>query len=419
MEEKGVTVINGSSESVGPSRPSVSRSPSPNSRKSVNGEEERPRKFQNGWSREQERLMAEWSDIASCYRWLHDKSEKFFHTKTLWINLPVIVLSTLGGTANFGIQSLFENDENAKKYASFAIGGISLFAGLLTTVGNYLRYAQLEESHRVASIAWGKFQRLIAVELALKPDDRMDSLDFLKICRAELDRLIEQSPPIPKESIVLFEKKFGSIKELKKPDICGALEHTHVFESSETRLKQAAVEAALMLRRRKQTLSELVTPQMENRISAQIETRLNEAIEAKKRELEVELEHKREESLRANVEFERILAERKKKIEDEIELEKKKLYQEPVHHAQSLGAAVAAKMGGSQFESRLNYRRTSLATVKVDSGRKLIKSQHLPHPGIYSFESGEQKNKVVIPNEAQKPNDTLLDSSNIVIVNKE
>ena len=135
--------------------------------------------------------MAEWSDIASCYRWLHNQSNKIFHVKTLWINLPVIVLSTLGGTASFGIQSLFENDENAKKYASFGIGGISLLAGLLTTVGNYLRYAQLEESHRVAAIAWGKFQRLIAVELALNPIDRIDSLDFLKICRADLDRLIE------------------------------------------------------------------------------------------------------------------------------------------------------------------------------------------------------------------------------------
>jgi hypothetical protein len=419
MAEEGVNIINGTDGSVAPSRGTVSRSQSPNSRKSVNGEdEEKPKKFQNGWSREQERLMAEWSDIASCYRWLHDKSEKFFHTKTLWINLPVIVLSTLGGTANFGIQSLFENDENAKKYASFAIGGISLFAGLLTTVGNYLRYAQLEESHRVAAIAWGKFQRLIAVELALKPDDRMDSLDFLKICRADLDRLIEQSPPIPKESIVLFEKKFGTIKDLKKPDICGALEHTHVFESSETRLKQAAVEAALMLRRRKQTLNELLTPQIENRINAQIDTRLSEAIETRKKTLEVELEQKRIEAEKSREEYERALADRKRKIEEEIELEKKKLFQEPVHQSQALGAAVAAKMGGSQFESRLNYRRTSLANIKLEPMRKTVKSQQLPNPGIYAFETGEAKNKVITPEENQKTTDDALGNSDIVIISK-
>lgn len=72
------------------------------------------RRFLNGWSKEQERLMSEWSDIASCYRWLHDTSEKVYHTKTLWINLPVIILSTLGGTANFGIQSLFGDDDTSK-----------------------------------------------------------------------------------------------------------------------------------------------------------------------------------------------------------------------------------------------------------------------------------------------------------------
>jgi hypothetical protein len=324
-------------------------------------EEQTTKKFQNGWLKEQERLMAEWSDIASCYRWLHDKSEKIFAYKTLWINLPVIILSTLGGTANFGIQSLFENDEMAKKYASFAIGGVSLLAGLLTTVGNYLRYAQLEESHRVSSISWGKFQRLIAVELALNPNDRMDALDFLKICRAELDRLIEQSPPIPIEPIKMFEKRFGTIRDLKKPDICGSLEHTHVFESSETRLKQMAVEASLMLKRKKQTLNELVSPQIEKQIAEQVEARLNEVLESRKKQLEEEIEFKKEEDRKMKQELEQAIEDRKRRIQEEIELEKMKLFQEPVAHHQALDAAQTAKLGGSQFESRLNYRKSSLA----------------------------------------------------------
>ena len=403
MLEEGVTVINGtdingSVGSVG-SVKSASRSPSPESRKSANVDEEKekekekPKKFQNGWSKEQERLMAEWSDIASCYRWLHNQSEKIYHIKTLWINLPVIVLSTLGGTANFGIQSLFEGDENAKKYASFGIGGISLIAGLLTTVGNYLRYAQLEESHRVAAIAWGKFQRLIAVELALKPDDRIDSLDFLKICRADLDRLIEQSPPIPTEAITLFEKKIGNIRDLKKPDICGALEHTRVFESSETRLKQAAVEAALMLRRKKQTLSELVTPEIESRIAAQIQTRLNEAIETRKKTLEDEIEEKHREVERVNKEYERALEERKQKIKEEIELEKK------LQQDHSSTPPQLSKTGSSQFESRLNYRKRSISHAKQElTERALILHQK------DLLLSPEEKNTIVIP----KPEESVV-----------
>jgi hypothetical protein len=381
MSEQGVTVINGGGDS---------RASSPEKKP----EEEKKKKFQNGWSRELERLMADWSDIAICYRWLHDNSSKIFHTKTLAISLPVIFLSTLSGFSNIGVQAILES-ETAKKYASFVIAGISLIAGMLTTVGDRLRYAQLEESHRVAAISWGKFQRLIAVELALNPDERMDSLDFLKICRGELDRLIEQSPPIPKESITTFGNKFGTIKDLKKPDICGALEHTGVFESSETRLKHAAVEAALMLRRRKQALAELVTPQIEGRIKGEIESRLADAIELRKDRLEKEIEQKRQEAKRVQEEYEEALNERKKRIQEEIDTEKKKLYQESAQ-----GVATAIAKGGSQFESRLNFRRASILT-KGESSRKLVhmrsNSPPLKRDAIYKMEEGEQKNTVVVP----------------------
>ena len=258
---------------------SGSRSVSP-PKKDDKKEEKQEKRFLNGWSKEQEQLMSEWSDIALCYRWLHDNSEKIYHAKNLWINLPVIILTTLGGTASFGVQSVF-SDPVSKQYASFAIGSVSLFAGILTTVGNYLRYAQLEESNRVASIAWGKFQRLIAIELAMNPNERMDALDFLKICRADLDRLIEQSPPIPMEAIMVFEAKFGTIKELKKPDICGALEHTTVFNSSDLRLKQVAVDAAILLRQRRQTLNELLAPQVQETIQKKVDERLHLVLKKK------------------------------------------------------------------------------------------------------------------------------------------
>jgi hypothetical protein len=397
MSEKGVTVIDG--------RSTASRSQSP-AKKLENEEEEKPKRFLNGWSKEQERLMAEWSDIAVCYRWLHDNSNKIYHVKTLGISLPVIFLSTISGFSNIGVQAILESEE-AKKYASFAIAAISLIAGLLTTVGDRLRYAQLEESHRGAAISWGKFQRLIAVELSLNPIDRMDSLDFLKICRTELDRLIEQSPPIPKESITLFEKKFGNIKDLKKPDICGALEHTYVFESSETRLKQLAVDAALMLKMKKQALNELVTPQMTRTINNQIETRLNEALEARKKYLEEEIERKRQEAEKVNEEFEKALAERKKKIEEEIEIEKKKLYtavQTPTY-----------KFGESQFENRLKSKNIGATNT---STRSLTHSQ-LINPSIYTFDDSEPNENIII-NDIKNENNNIRKNSddNIIIINK-
>lgn len=377
MAEDGVHVINGTE------RPrSKSHSPTgtpPN--------EKKEKRFLNGWSKEQERLMAEWSDLAMCYRWLHDKSEKFFHSKTLWINLPVIILSTLGGTANFGIQSAF-SDPTTKQYASFAIGGISLFAGLLTTIGNYLRYAQLEESHRVASIAWGKFQRLIAVELALKPDDRIDSLDFLKICRADLDRLIEQSPPIPEESINLFDAEFGSINDLKKPDICGSLEHTRVFESSETRLKQVATEAALLLRHKRNALNELLSPQIQSTIRSQIDTRLTEALEERKKSIEEEIEVQREAQRKAEEELQHALDARQKKIEEEINAVRRPVVMKPTKSKNA-------------FESRMSFKQNPL-----------FQRPHFPPPAVSLEPASEELSNIIVIPSSQQPDKAALDASN-------
>lgn len=348
------------------------------------------KRFLNGWTREQETLMAEWSDLAMCYRWLHDKSEKHYHSKTLWINLPVIILSTLGGTANFGIQSLFE-DDNTKKYASFAIGGISLFAGLLTTIGNYLRYAQLEESHRVASIAWGKFQRLIAVELALNPDDRIDSMDFLKICRADLDRLIEQSPPIPEESIKLFEASFGLITDLKKPDICGSLEHTRVFESSQSRLKQVLSDAALMIRHKRRTLNELLSPQIQDTIKKQVETRLQEALEERKNTLKEELELEKASIKETEEEYQRALEERRRKIHSDIdnEIQQKK---------QGIVETPAKNSGPRQsnFEKRLQLKMNPMFSARVASPEKIRKEEPKKEEQPSLDTLGDQ-NVVIIP----------------------
>lgn len=233
-------------------------------------------KFHNGWTNEQEDLMEKWADMAACYRWLHDKCEKHYSRQNMFITVPVIILSTLTGTASVGLNGLVGDDPEVQKYAQVGIGGVSLLAGILTTLGNFFRYAQLSESNRVAGISWGKFQRQIAVELALHPNDRLDSMDFIKICRAELDRLIEQSPAIPDQIIDMFLREFKDLPELKRPDICKGIEHTEAFKDSSSRMKVLATEAALMLKHRKKVLREELIPDIDNRLTKIMESKISE-----------------------------------------------------------------------------------------------------------------------------------------------
>jgi hypothetical protein len=239
----------------------------------------KPKKFLNGWTPEQEQLMAKWADIASCYRWLHDKAEKKYSRLNMSISIPVIILSTITGAANMAVGSFVPpTDTETTRYVGAGLGGLSIMAGIITTLGNFFQYAQKSESNRVASIAWGKFQRLLSVELAISPHDRLEAMEFLKFCRQDLDRLIEQSPAISDDVIRAFEHEFKSIPNLKVPDICHGIEHTRVFDMTKLRLGKVTAEAALHLRYKKNMLAKSVLPDIHNKVEEELNSRIEQRI---------------------------------------------------------------------------------------------------------------------------------------------
>jgi len=201
------------------------------------------------WTEAQEELLAEWSEKAACFRWLHSRSEKSYRKKNYSFTIPVIILSTLTGTANFAMDSFVP--EEYKPIAMGCVGGVNIFAGILSTLQNFLRYAELLETHRMCEVQWSKFGRNISVELALDPIRRKPANDFLKVCRSEYDRLIEQSPPIDDLIINQFKKVFKN-SDIKKPDICNGLDKCKIFTPSEDEKKSNIVaDAGLKLLEKK------------------------------------------------------------------------------------------------------------------------------------------------------------------------
>lgn len=229
--------------------------------------EKKGRKYHNGWTKQLENLVAEWADKASCYQWMHQKTEEKFSRYNYYFTIPVIIMSTLTGTANFATNSIVNTEEQAK-FVTFGIGAISLIAGIISTVANFLRYAQGSEAHRVAAISWGKFQRFISIELSLHPNERMDAMSFLKMGRIELDRLIEQSPPIPPKTVELFMIAFRDKKDIRRPEIAGGIEHTRIFDDRDSRLAKIAAEAAYAIQHKKGLMRQLVLEDIDKRILA-------------------------------------------------------------------------------------------------------------------------------------------------------
>ena len=190
------------------------------------------------WSPENELIMVEWCDVAQCYKWLNSRSHSKYSYLHAWFTIPAIIFSTISGTASFAQESF---PDSIKAYAPSVIGSINITIGILTTIQQYLKISELNEAHRVSSIAWDKFARNIRIELSKKPCERSEAGGFIKHCRLEFDRLMETSPDIIDSIVKDFKQKFsgndGSEKrkrydQLKKPDICDTL-----ISANETRHK--------------------------------------------------------------------------------------------------------------------------------------------------------------------------------------
>lgn len=236
--------------------------------------EKKAKRLNNGWALQLEVLAAEWADKAACYRWMHEKTETRYVSYNMYLTIPVIVLSTLTGTASFAVESLLNESCSTQHGASAIIGTVSLLTGMISTMANFLRYAQSSEAHRVSAISWGKFQRFVSTELALNPNERMDAMSFLKMARVEIDRLIEQSPMIPNSTIVAFKKEFKEHANLVVPEIAGGLYHTKIYADIDSRLGKAAAEAEFMLEQKEELLRSIASDDLDKYIVERTKTEL-------------------------------------------------------------------------------------------------------------------------------------------------
>ena len=183
------------------------------------------------WTCEHEQILIEWADKAMCYRWLHSKANAMYSSLNAWYTIPVIIISTLTGTANFAQERVPLAYQN---YFVMIVGGFNILAGIISTIQQFLKITQLNEAHRVSGIAWDKFYRSVKIELAKHPDERMPVLQMIKMCKEEFDRLMETSPVIPDKIVKTFKISFNdtlNFDKIVKPEICDVLISTDTYRN--------------------------------------------------------------------------------------------------------------------------------------------------------------------------------------------
>ena len=199
------------------------------------------------WHPQQEQLLQDWAEMSSGYRWLHDTAYRKYKQQSLNLTIPVIIMSTVTGTANFAQESF---PEDWKKIVPMIIGFVNLVAAIITTVSQFLKVNELQEGNRVASISFGKLTRNITVELNLPHKERTNiGSEFLRTCQAEFDRLIEQSPPIPKDTLIAYKKEFAD-GNFAKPELLG-IKKVDIFNDKSARTSMILASAANTLQEKR------------------------------------------------------------------------------------------------------------------------------------------------------------------------
>jgi len=151
--------------------------------------------------------------------WLHNKSAESANKYNDYIQIPSIILQTITGffSATSGLVP------------PLALGALSVFTGILSTLLSYYKFSARAEGHRVCSQLYLKIYKKIEVELALPEEQRTPPAQLLQDVREKLARVAEVAPDVPTAVILLYKQQFKD-NITAKPIIANGLDEITIYE---------------------------------------------------------------------------------------------------------------------------------------------------------------------------------------------
>jgi hypothetical protein len=183
------------------------------------------------WSSQVEDILAAEGEKCRGLSWIHMRCESEMSRFNTFVQVPVIVLSTLAGTASVGSSTLFGSG-NAT-VSGIAIGMVSIAVGILNTLGGFFNFAKRAEAHRIAHLHYSKISSKIQIELSLPRLERDSAESLLNYVRDSMERLAETTPLASEKIISEFNKQFSTLKEsIAMPPETNGLHKIVVYRSN-------------------------------------------------------------------------------------------------------------------------------------------------------------------------------------------
>jgi hypothetical protein len=132
---------------------------------------------------------------------LHRLSYEKFNNLSNIINVPVIVLSSAIGFAT-GIEIGYDK-------INIVLGVASIFVGIIKSIDSYFGLPKRAEGHRICSLQYAQFNKRLAVELALRREQRQNPKDMLNLIKTDMKNLADIAPLIDEDIILKFRGKYA------------------------------------------------------------------------------------------------------------------------------------------------------------------------------------------------------------------
>ena len=184
-------------------------------------------KEEHFWCEKQEKLLVRWAEKAAGYRWLHNHARLYYKKQHDYLSYPSIIIASITGVGGFavlnpsGSDNVSSDTKNKILAIQYFFAFLNVLGGILTSISKFSQSANLAEAHSAMCIQYSKFYRNIDMELSLDVQHRADVIDFVKKAREEYDRLLDDAPDIPANSIRAFNIEFPD--KDNKPDVCNGL----------------------------------------------------------------------------------------------------------------------------------------------------------------------------------------------------
>jgi hypothetical protein len=170
------------------------------------------------WNSALEQVIQKEGESSEVLYWLHHHASLWAARRNDLIQIPSIILATVTGFFSATSEML----------PPIAIGGLSVFVGILGTIGNYYKFSQRAEGHRIASLLYHKIYKRIETELSLPISQRTGAENFLEELRGEMARVSETAPIIPEAIIAKFKAQFPEATT-SRPIIANGLDPIKIF----------------------------------------------------------------------------------------------------------------------------------------------------------------------------------------------